>query len=106
MLQAIPSTLDSGAAAVGWTLTLSSMRKTHPLGAPWELILDPATWCFFVGGMAFLILRSWSRENPLQRWQALLPQMALVALSVLLWIPIRVGLHLAIYLHRVLRTDF
>src|SRR5688572_13225610 len=96
LLQPITSALDIDAAAVGSTLTMSSMRKTHPLGATWELILDPATWCFFVGGIAFLIVRSWSRENPLQRWESLLPQMALFAVCVLLWIPIRVGLHLSI----------
>jgi hypothetical protein len=106
LLQPITSALDIDAATVGSTLTMSSMRKTHPLGATWELILDPATFCFFVGGLAFLIMRSWSRENPLQRWQVLLPQMALFAISVLLWVPIRVGLQLALYLHRVLRTEF
>jgi hypothetical protein len=106
LLGPIASSLDIDAAAVGSTLTMSSMRKTHPLGATWELILDPATWCFFVGGISFLIVRSWSRENPLQRWQALVPQMALFAISLLLWIPIRVGLHVSLYLHRVLRTEF
>jgi len=106
LLQPVTAALDIDAAVVNTTLTLSSMRKTHPLGVTWELIFDPATYAFFVGGIAFVILRSWSRENPFQRWQSLLPQIGLFAACVILWLPIRVGLHLSVYLHRVLRTDF
>ena len=106
LLQPITSALDIDAAVVNTTLTMSSMRKTHPLGASWEMIFDPATYAFFVGGIAFLILRSWSRENPHQRWESLVPQMVLFTLCTILWLPIRVGLHLSLYLHRVLRTDF
>jgi hypothetical protein len=106
LLQPLTSALDIDAAVVNTTLTLSSMRKTHPLGATWEMLMDPATYAFLVGGIAFVLLRSWSRENPFQRWQSLLPQIGLFALCVILWLPIRVGLHLSFYLHRVLRTDF
>lgn len=106
VLQPIASALDIDAAVVGSTFTMSSMRKTHPLGATWEFLFDPATYCFFIGGIVFLILRSWSREHVHQRWRSLRPQIGLFVLAVVLWLPIRVGLHLALYMHRVLRTDF
>ncbi|HEV8293613.1 MAG TPA: hypothetical protein VGP94_16885, partial [Tepidisphaeraceae bacterium] len=106
LLQPVITALDIDGAVVNNTLTMSSMRKTHPLGATWELLVDPATYAFFIGGIVFVILRSWSRENPLQRWQSLVPQMGLFALCVVLWLPVRVGLHLSLYLHRVLHTDF
>ncbi|HEV8292478.1 MAG TPA: hypothetical protein VGP94_11165, partial [Tepidisphaeraceae bacterium] len=87
LLQPVITALDIDGAVVNNTLTVSSMRKTHPLGATWELLVDPATYAFFIGGIVFVILRSWSRENPLQRWQSLVPQMGLFALCVVLWLP-------------------
>jgi hypothetical protein len=106
LLEPIARALDIDAAVVGTTLTTSSMRKTHPFGATWELLIDPATFAFLIAGPVFLTLRSWSRHDALLRWHGLWAQIALFITAVVLWLPIRVGLHLALYMHRVLRTDF
>ena len=34
---------------------MHSMRQAHRLGATWELLLDPATFWFFVGGLTVLL---------------------------------------------------
>lgn len=34
------------------TLMLPTMRQVHALGATWELLVDPGTWCFLVSGLA------------------------------------------------------
>src|SRR5258706_12052982 len=106
MLKMVTAELDIDADVVGTMLIMSSMRKTHPLGASWELLLDPATFAFLMGGVGFLIVRSWGRARASLRWEALPRQIGLLALAVILWLPVRVGIHLALYLHRVLRTDF
>src|SRR5213075_1513302 len=66
LLKPIATAIDIDAGVVGTTFTLSSMRKTHPLGATWELLIDPATFLFLMGGITFLIVRSWARESPSQ----------------------------------------
>ena len=48
--------LGIDAALHGSTVALHSMRRVHPLGATWELLLDPATLCFLLGGVALLCL--------------------------------------------------
>jgi len=44
------------AAADSGDVALHTMRKLHRLGATWDLLLDPATLCFLVGGAALLAL--------------------------------------------------
>jgi len=34
--------------------------QVHRLGATWELLLDPATFLFFVGGLVVLAMRAMS----------------------------------------------
>jgi hypothetical protein len=51
--------LGIDAALDGSDLALYSVRTVHRLGATWELLLDPPTLCFLVGGIALL----WSRAN-------------------------------------------
>jgi hypothetical protein len=87
------------------TIALHSMRRVHSLGATWELLLDPVTWCFLLGGFALLYLRALDPQER-NRAQALRQASLTLALSIALWLPIRVGLLLAIFMHRVLRTDY
>ncbi len=36
-------------------LMLPTMRQVHALGATWELLVDPATWCFLVSGLVLTV---------------------------------------------------
>ncbi len=97
--------LGIDAAFDGTTLALHSMRRVHYLGTTWESLLDPATWCFLLGGTALMFLRA---SGPAQDRQSLSlwePVAALV-LSVVLWLPARAALLIAIFMHRVLRTAY
>ena len=38
-------------------VVMHSMRQVHRLAATWELLLDPATFLFFIGGLTMLALR-------------------------------------------------
>jgi hypothetical protein len=66
------------------TMALHSMRRVHYLGATWELMLDPATWCFLIGGVVLLSLRTWDRSHT-ETTTALRPVATLLA-SITPWL--------------------
>lgn len=108
LLGGIAGLLGIDAAADGSCVVLHSMRQIHRLGATWELLLDPATWLFFVGGVTVLALHPSSFIPPpsaASRWSAWLSGIRWFTLLVLAWLPARAGLLMALYLHRVLRSD-
>ena len=95
----------------------SYFRRPSLLGATWELLLDPATWAFLVGGIVLVVWRIWSAwpagpaagaaspvASPSRVWQLARPLVWFVV-PILLWLPVRVGLLLAIYLHDLVWTD-
>ena len=49
--------LGIDATADGSAIVMHSMRQVHRLAATWELLLDPATFLFFIGGLVMLALR-------------------------------------------------
>ena len=93
----------------------------HPpslLGATWELLLDPATWAFLSGGMVWVLWRlsrAGSCEEPAADAstaaaapERFFPSLRRVVVGlvcflvpILLWLPLRTALLLAIYLHDV-----
>jgi hypothetical protein len=89
---------------------LFSMRTTHNLGATWELFLDPATFCFLIGGVALVVWRaagqspSVAANEPKPRRLAI--QLAWFVVPVLLWLPLRTGLVLGLFMHEALKTDY
>ena len=97
ILYAVARLLGIHASLDGTTLGLHSIRRLHLLGATWELLLDPATFAFLVGGVTLLCL------DPTRRR---LRSTAVLVVSVVLWLPIRSGLLIAVYLHRALRTGY
>ena len=118
VLGAAAKALGIDAAVYGNTLAAFSMRKIHYLGATWELFFDPASWCFLVGG---LVLVGWRLRadrfggtppvdpGPMRRWSPCLHAAAMVialVLPVLLWLPFRAALLVALYLHEVLRVEY
>ena len=86
--------IDSAASANA--VSLFSMRQTNMLAPSWELFLDPASLCFLAGGVALLALRG---RTTWRTWVGL-------AGAVALWLPVRSGLLMAGYVHRILRTDY
>jgi hypothetical protein len=104
LLYGVGRLLGIEAALDGTTIALHSMRRVHYLGATWELLLDPVTWCFLVGGLALLGLRA---ADPREKGPSgALRQAAALVLSLALWLPVRAGLLLAIFMHRALRTEY
>lgn len=149
MLAGIATLLGIDAAADGSSVVIYSMRQPHHLGATWELLLDPATWLFFIGGLTWLALRTddecgmvndelsenttgerrgvgttvpsgASIASPIpdlsvqrssssvphsSKWSAWVRSFRILTLVVLVWLPLRAGLLMGLYLHRVLRSD-
>ena len=107
LVGAVASLLGADVAVDGSRLALWSMREVHNLGATWELLLDPPTLCFLVGGVVVLSLQWWARSSPqCRRAPALLKGTAALVVAVLAWLPVRAGLQIALLLHRALRTDY
>lgn len=105
LLAGIASLLGMDAAADGSSVALHSVRQVHRLGATWELLVDPVTLGFLVGGIVMLGLRAWAKALPGGRWRAWLRAARRLATIVVAWLPIRAGLLMALYLHRAVRYD-
>ena len=104
-LYGIARLLGIDAALDGTTIAIHSMRRVHNLGATWELLLDPVTWCFLLGGIALLYLIAAAGGHGGGRiglWKLL----ASLVISVALWLPVRGGLLIALLVHRALRTEY
>jgi len=93
-------------AAGPGTLALHSMRQMHDFPIAYSLLLDPVSLGFLAGGLAWVLLRSWALRPPGGVLRAAWRPAAGLLPAVLLYLPFRVGLLLALYMHRVLRTDF
>jgi hypothetical protein len=95
------SLLGQDSALSGNTLGLHSMREMHRLGATWELFLDPATLAFLAGGavLLWILPRPAGSRGPVSR-------LIVLAAIVGAWLPVRAGLLIALYMHRVLLTDY
>ena len=88
------------------TVAVFSMRKNHLFTATWELLLDPPTWCFLVGGIVILWWKSRTdlpQPGRIQPWRGPVLKLAIL---VALWLPVRAALLIAIYLDNVLRVDY
>ncbi|MBN1361470.1 MAG: hypothetical protein JW993_12805 [Sedimentisphaerales bacterium] len=98
--------LGMDAALDGNTIALGSIRRVHQLGATWELLLDPTTVAFVAGGAAMFCLVTLAHESRSRRIARALASAFGLAILVALWLPVRAGLLLAIYMHRALRTAY
>ena len=82
------------------------MRKIHLFGATWDLLLDPVTWCFLVGGMVLLAWRAQTglpRGGQLRPWGCGGPQTGVSSGPVA---AVAAALLAALYLDNVLHTDY
>ena len=78
-------------------LVIFSMRTKHPLAATWNLLIDPASFCFVIGATLLILLSSTKRRG------AALVVLALIAAP---WLVLRTMLLIVIYSYRVLLTEF
>jgi len=97
-LYGVTRLLGIDAALDGTTIAVYSMRRVHHLGATWELLLDPVTWCFVLGGIALLLIvpAGRGRSKPVISF----------GIAVVLWLPVRSGLLITLLTHRTLRTEY
>jgi hypothetical protein len=93
LVSLIASTSGLDAALDQSTVAIYSLPGIHRFAATWELLVDPVSVCFLVGGLVLVGLAGWLRKA------------GVLALVVLLWLPLRTGLLLTLYMHRVLRGD-
>ena len=108
-LAGIAALLGIDAAADGPSVVLHSMRQTHRLAAVWELLLDPATLLFFVGALAALPMAGGRAaaggRGFIEGWSAWISGLRILTAVVLVWLPVRAGLLIALYMQRVLPAD-
>jgi hypothetical protein len=100
--------LGADVAAGGGTLAIAAAGRVHRFGATWDLLLDPATLGFLVGGLVLLALTrpdAADVDRPWANWLGWLRSARAFALVVLAWLPFRVALVLGILLQRTLRAD-
>jgi hypothetical protein len=106
LLTGVATLLGIDATADGSSIVMHSMRQMHRFAATWELLLDPVTLLFFVGGLTMLAIRRQGQDHDLnytrRGWIADLLRLVLV---MVVWLPVRAGLMMAVYLHRVLCSD-
>jgi len=90
----------------GTDVVIHSMRETNHLAPTWDFFLPPTTLCFFVGGIVFLAVKTWADAPRDRRAVCFWKAAGALAAAMILWLPLRAGLQMALYLHRVLRTGY
>ena len=69
------------------------------------VVLDPATFSFFIGGLVLMALTAWQELPKGRRWSAWIRGLRIFTLIIIAWLPVRAALLIAIYMYRVLRAD-
>jgi len=105
LIGAIAWLLGAEVAVDGPYVVFPSIREVYRLTATWDLFLDPASFAFLLGGLSLWGLLAYNRMPPGRRWPAWVGAIRRLALVVVAWLPIRVGLLVPLLLHRSLRAD-
>jgi hypothetical protein len=93
------------AAFDGVNIVFRTMRQTHRLAPTWELLLDPVSLSFLVGGLFLIGMKIAGEWPPGGRWQAWIRCMRILAVVFLVWLPVRAVLLIAIYIERAIIFD-
>lgn len=101
----IPRLWGLDAAGDGATIVLRAGTEVFRFAATWELLLDPATVCFVLGGAVVLAVRYGQTVPVSDRWRAWGRRVLLLAGLAAAWVPLRVAILLSLILHRAVRTD-
>ena len=102
--------LGADASTNGSEVAIFSTSGLQRLGATWELLLDPVTVCLLAGAIVLVSLWAWEDQTPrrakarLDSFRPWLRNAGCVLLTVLLWIPVRLGLLIGLFLHREMRA--
>ncbi len=106
MLGTIATLLGIESGVHDSTVAIFSMRAVHMLGATWELLLDPVSFSFVIGGAVLLSWQAGPESRTRLAWfRRLAAPWKLLGL-VALWLPVRAGLLMSIFLQGVLRTEY
>ena len=100
LLGAAARVLGADVSIEAQSLAIRSQRQVHHLGATWELLLDPALLAFLVGGLVWLglqVARQWPAQERLRAWGRAAGKLAVV---MAVWLPLRAGLMVAVYVQR------
>jgi len=94
------------AAADGATIAINATREPMRLAATWELLFDPATFCFLCGGLVLLGLVGYARLPRGTRTGAWVRAVRWMAIALLIWLPLRFGLMGTLLVHRSARATW
>jgi hypothetical protein len=102
--------LGAKASADGADVVIFSTSGPQRLGATWQFAFDPVTLGILVGSVVLVTLWAWEDRRPTESsngghsihgW---LEKAGPVFLAIALWVPIRMGLLLGLFLHREMRA--
>ena len=94
------------AAGDGPLLVVQTARQAHRLAISWDMVVDPATLLFLVGGLAWITIDAGRLQSIRLRWTEWGGSMARFALIVAAWLPLRAIVLLALYLHRAAVSEW
>ncbi len=86
-------------------LVFRTLGEPVRLAATRELLVDPATLGFFVAGLAVLGLAAAQHLVRGSRWLGWLHAARAFCVVMLLWLPIRLGLAMGLYVNRAMLTE-
>lgn len=101
----VASLMGIETAVDGPFVVLPAIREVSHLTATWDLLLDPASLAFLLGGFTLLGLQAAHRMPPGRRWSAWIHASRTLALVMVAWLPLRAGLLVALLVHRSARVD-
>jgi len=105
LVAGIARVLGAEAAVDGPYVVIPSVREVHRLAATWDLLFDPASFTFLLGGMVLIGLSAWQRMPAGRRWTAWIQAGRVFALATAAWLIVRAGLLVALLLHRSMRAE-
>lgn len=104
-LLGIDAAVDGSTVAIHSVREINSRAAIHYMAATWDLLVDPSSLAFLVGGLILLAIVVWSGPGERGRWSAWGPPAGALALVTTVWLPFRAGLLTVVYLHRVERAN-
>ena len=110
LLCAVTRLLGIRSGLAGTNLAMYTPRNTHNLGATWELLLDPLTLAFILGGIVMLCFwKSTGQTSSLpadKQKSHLKKHLAAFVILIIAWLPVRTAILISIFMHRALRTEY
>jgi len=106
LLYTVSKILGIHSALDGTDLALYSPRIVHLLGATWELLLDPVTLCFLIGGIVMLCICKPIHGSEDKSKLSFVKRIAVLIVLFAAWLPFRAAILISVFLHRALLTKY